>query len=145
MQRFTVKYLKELEDSYGRVRGKTVDSEVHRISTGRVTWPISWTLGDSQRRKYQQKSIHRQLGLPCTYIAEMQLSLHSGLEQLEQGLSLNLLPVCGICSHNSAFFSGFSGRRSTKSQSYKDLMFQGEGITGEETSLFQRRRGVERG
>ena len=42
--------------------------------------------------------------------ADMQLSLHVVLKQLDQWLSLNLLPTCGICSHiGDLKFSGLSG------------------------------------
>jgi len=34
------------------------------------------------------------------------LGLHVGPEQLKQGLSLKLLPVCGICSSSWAALSG---------------------------------------
>ena len=44
----------------------------------------------------------------------MQLSFHMGLEQLEQGLSQKLLPICGICSSSWAALSGLSGKGCTK-------------------------------
>ena len=47
---------------------------------------------------------------PHTYAADVQLHLHAGLQQLEQGLSLNLLPAYGIGSPNWAALSGLSGR-----------------------------------
>ena len=50
------------------------------------------------------------LGLPHTYVADVQLGLHLGPEQLERGLSSKLLPVHGICSYSWAALSGLSGR-----------------------------------
>jgi hypothetical protein len=50
---------------------------------------------------------------PRTYVAGVQLDLHVGPEQLEQGLSQKLLPVCGICSSSWDALSGFSGRGNT--------------------------------
>jgi hypothetical protein len=43
---------------------------------------------------------------PCTYIADVQLGLHVGPEQLEQGLFLKLMPVCWIYSSTWAAWSG---------------------------------------
>ena len=40
----------------------------------------------------------------------MQLGLHVGPEQLEQGLSQKLLPAHGICSSRQAVLSGLSGQ-----------------------------------
>jgi hypothetical protein len=39
---------------------------------------------------------------PCTYVADVQLSLHVGSEQLERGLSQKLLPIGGIRSSSWA-------------------------------------------
>ena len=51
--------------------------------------------------------------LPGTYVANVQLGFHVGPEQLEQGLSQKLLPVCGICSSRWAALSGPSGKGSS--------------------------------
>jgi hypothetical protein len=48
-----------------------------------------------------------------TYVADEQLRYYMGPKQLEQRLSLKLLPVCGICSSNSAVLSGLGGRSGT--------------------------------
>ena len=48
----------------------------------------------------------------CPYVTVVQLGLHVGPEQLEQGLSQKLLPVCGICSTSWAALSGLRGRGS---------------------------------
>jgi hypothetical protein len=44
----------------------------------------------------------------------VQLGLRVGPEQLEQGLSQKLLPVCGICSSSWAALLGLSGRGSAR-------------------------------
>jgi hypothetical protein len=46
-----------------------------------------------------------------SYVADVQIDLHVGPEQLEQRLSQKLLPECGICSSSCAALSGLSGRR----------------------------------
>ena len=43
-----------------------------------------------------------------TYVADIQLEFHVVPEQLEQGLTQKLLPVCGICSIDWAAFSGLN-------------------------------------
>ena len=45
---------------------------------------------------------------PHTHVADVQLGLHVGPEQLEEGLSQELLPVCEICSSSWAALSGLS-------------------------------------
>jgi hypothetical protein len=50
------------------------------------------------------------LGLQGSYVADVQLGLHVGPEQPEQGLSQKMLPVCGIYSTSWAALSGLSGR-----------------------------------
>jgi hypothetical protein len=54
----------------------------------------------------------------------VQLDLHMGLKQLEQGLSQMLLPVHGMC-HSWAALSGLSRRGSAYPQ--RDLQCQGGG------------------
>ena len=49
---------------------------------------------------------------PLMYLVDVQLGLHVGPEQLEQGISQKLLPVCGICSSSWTALSGLSGRGS---------------------------------
>jgi hypothetical protein len=53
----------------------------------------------SQRLNHQPKSKHGlHLALTCTYTADVQLGLHVVPQHLEQGLSLNLLPVDPVAS-----------------------------------------------
>jgi hypothetical protein len=58
---------------------------------------------------------HTQVGPrpPCTYVVDVQLGLHVVPEQLEQGLSQELLLVCGICSSSWAALSSISGKGCT--------------------------------
>jgi hypothetical protein len=49
---------------------------------------------------------------PHRNVADIQLGLHVGPEQLELGLSQKLLPVYGICSYSGAVLSGFRWRGS---------------------------------
>jgi hypothetical protein len=65
------------------------------------------------------------LGL-CTYLTDVQFGFHVSPEQLQGGLSLKLLHICGIHSPNLALLSGLSGREYT--QPCIDLMCQGRGI-----------------
>jgi hypothetical protein len=48
-----------------------------------------------------------------TYVAYVQLGLHVGPKQLEQGLSYKLLPVCGVHSSNWAALFSLHRRGST--------------------------------
>ena len=54
-------------------------------------------------------STYVQGGPPCIYVAVVQLGLHVRPENLEQGLSLKLLPPCGICSSTWAALSSSVG------------------------------------
>jgi hypothetical protein len=56
----------------------------------------------------------------------VQLGLHVGPEQLEQGLSQKLLAVCRIYSSRWTALSGLSGTRCALP--HRDLMCQGESI-----------------
>ena len=71
---------------------------------------ITWTLGALESEPPVKEHTRATLRPPCTYVADAQLGLHVGPEQLEWGLSQKLLPVCGICSSSWAAFSGLSGR-----------------------------------
>ena len=59
---------------------------------------LTWTFRSSQRQNHIPKSIHGLDRGRGTYVADVQLSLHVGPPTTGAGLSLNLLPVCGICS-----------------------------------------------
>ena len=73
-------------------------------------------------------------GGPCTGVADVQLCLHTGSPQLEQGLSLTLLPVCGSCSPNWTTLSSLSERMCLV---LCDLMFQEEMIPKEDLSVLR--------
>ena len=72
---------------------------------------LTFTLGISASEPPTKE--HTQAGprSPCTYVTDVQLGLHVVPEQLEQGLSQKLLPVCEICSSSWATLSGLSGKR----------------------------------
>jgi hypothetical protein len=57
----------------------------------------------SQSLNHQPKSIHGPRP-PSTHVADFQLCLHVGPEQLEQRLSQKLLPVHGFCSSELGCF-----------------------------------------
>jgi hypothetical protein len=59
---------------------------------------LTWTLGTLRVRTTNQRTYRAGPRPPHTYVADVQLGLHMDPEQLEQGLSLKLLPVHGICS-----------------------------------------------
>ena len=89
----------ELRDSYGRIGGRIAGPKEDRHSTGRPTESTdldSWSLQESEQPTKQ----HTWAGSRplCTYVADVQLGLYVGPEQLEWGLSEKLLPVCGIHS-----------------------------------------------
>ena len=92
-----------------------MDPEMDRNSTGRPTVLTTPDPYRFQSLNHQPKNIHRlDLGLPAhIYVADVQLELHVGPEQLEWGLSQKLLPVCGICSSSWTALSGLSERRIT--------------------------------
>ena len=59
----------------------------------------------------QPKNTHGlDLGLPHTYVADVQLGLHVCPKQLERELSATLWPLCGMWSSIWADLPGFSGR-----------------------------------
>lgn len=96
-----------------------------RNTTGRPTDSTNLDPQDSQRLNHQQKSIQGlDLDLPPhTYGADVQFGLHVGPKQLEKGLFLNLLPVCGLCSTSWAAFWPQWKRKclvSQKCQSWED-------------------------
>ncbi|EDL37377.1 mCG1046215, partial [Mus musculus] len=62
---------------------------------------LTWTTRGSQKLNHQPKSIHRlDLGLLAHMEQICSLVFMWISQQLEQGLSLNLLPACGSCSLN---------------------------------------------
>jgi hypothetical protein len=74
-----------------------------------LTWTLAWRLSESEPTTKEHTGLD--LGIPAyMYVADVQLGLHVYPEQLEQGLSPKLLPVCGICSSSWAALSGLSGR-----------------------------------
>ena len=98
----------ELGDSYGRIGGRIVGPKGDRNLTGRPTEPTNLDLWSSPTKEHTQAGPRP----PRTYVADVQLDLHVGPEQLEQGLSQKLLLIREICSSSWATLSGLSGRGS---------------------------------
>jgi hypothetical protein len=93
---------------------KGFQPEGDRNSTGRPTqsinldpWRVSGTELPTKKHTWTGPRP------PCSYVADVQLGLHVGPEQLERELSSKQLAVCGICSSSWAVLSGLSGRGST--------------------------------
>jgi hypothetical protein len=93
---------------------KNCGPEGDRNSTGRSIESTKLDPGCSQSPEPPTRE-HAWAGPrpPHTYVVDVQLGLYVGPEQMEQGLSQNLLPVDGICSFSWAVLSGLSGRGST--------------------------------
>ena len=92
---------------------KGFQPEGDRNSTGRPTqstnldpWRVSGTELPTKKHTWTGPRP------PCSYVADVHLDLHTGPEQLEEGLSQNLLPIHGISFTSWATFSGLSGRGS---------------------------------
>ena len=60
---------------------------------------LTWTLGLSESEAQTKEHSQARPRPPCTYVASIQLSLHVGPEQLNQGLSQKLLIVHGIWTY----------------------------------------------
>jgi hypothetical protein len=88
-----------LGDSYERIGGiGGEDPEGDRNSIGRQTESTNLDPWGSQSLNHQPKNTYGlDLGLPTFMYL---LDLHVGPEQLEQGLSQKLLPICGIYSNS---------------------------------------------
>ena len=67
-----------------------------------------WTPGGSQSLDHQPKSEHGLDLVTPPYVADVKLGLHAGRQQLEQALSVNLLPACGSHSPTWAALSVLS-------------------------------------
>ena len=73
-----------------------------------LTWTLAWRLSESEPTTKEHTGLD--LGIPAyMYVADVQLGLHVGPEQLEQGLSQKLLPAHAVCSSSWATLSGLSG------------------------------------
>ena len=99
--------MEELEEGLKALKGIGTPQEDQQSQ-------LTWTLG-ALNLNHQPKNV-RGLSGPrslCSYGADVQLYLHVGPEQLKQGLSQKLLPVCRICSITWAAFTGLSGKGST--------------------------------
>jgi len=106
-----------------------VGPEGDKNSTGRPTESTNLESWGSQNEPPTKEHIWAGL-TPCKYVADVQLGLHKGSEQLEWKLSQKLLPVCGICSSSRAALAGLGGRGCA--WLCRDLMFEGWGIPREE-------------
>ena len=98
MQTPTAKQWMELGDSNGKIEGRIAGLYGDRNSTGRQTESTNLDPWGSQSLNHQPKNTYGlDLGLPTFMYL---LDLHVGPEQLEQGLSQKLLPICGIYSNS---------------------------------------------
>ena len=91
---------------------------------------LTWTLGLSETEPPTKEHTQAELRPLHTNVADVQLGLHVGPKQLEQGLSQKLLPIRGICSSSSsswAALSGLSGRGYVRPQ--RGLIVPGSGDT----------------
>ena len=61
---------------------------------------LTWTLVGSQKLTHKPKSILKLNLAPYTYVMDAHLGLHMDPQQMEQGLSMILLPVFASCLHN---------------------------------------------
>ena len=77
MQRPTAKHWAEVRDSYGKVEGRSEGPRGNRNSIGRP-------LGLSKTEPPTKKRMWAGPRPPCTYVADVQLGLPMGPEQLEQ-------------------------------------------------------------
>jgi hypothetical protein len=76
--RYTAKEWMELEDSYGRIGGRTAGLEGDRNSTGKPTESNNLDPCGSQSLNHQPKNIHRLDLEPHTYVAYVQFDLQVG-------------------------------------------------------------------
>ena len=111
MKRLTAKHWMELEDSYGRVGGRTEGPKQIGTLQEDQQSQLTWTLEDSQKLNHQPKNTHW-LNLGTTPPHTHTHVAHVGPEQLKWGLFLKLLSVCEIHYPNLALLSGLGGRRS---------------------------------
>ena len=93
------KHWMELGVSSRKIGGRIVGPKGDRNSTGRPT--ESGPLELSESEPPTKEHIWAGPRPPHTYVADVQLCLRVGPEQLEWELSLKLLPVCKICSPSS--------------------------------------------
>ena len=64
----------------------------------------NWTLGLSKTEPSTKVHKMAKLTTPFIYITDIQLDVHEGPKQGEQGLSHKLLLVCGICFNSAHLF-----------------------------------------
>ena len=96
----------ELENSYGRLRGKTACPKQNKYSTGRPTGPAYLNTCTSQNWNHQPKNIHRlDPGFPSHMQQMCSLVFMWVMKNWSRALSQKLRPVCGICSTNWAALS----------------------------------------
>jgi hypothetical protein len=107
----TAKQGVELGDFNEGIGARIVGPEGNRNSMGRVNKP--GPLGFSESEPPTKEHTQARPRPPGSYVADRQVGLHVGPEQLEQGLCQKLLPVHRICSFSWTAFSGLSGRGRT--------------------------------
>jgi hypothetical protein len=71
---------------------------------------ITWTIGALRDCTTNQRAYIGWTYASRTYVAEEQLGLLVGLEQVQHGLFHKLLPVKGMCFFSWATLAGLSGR-----------------------------------
>ena len=102
----------ELEESCGRVGGRTKGPEEHRNATERPTKSTNLDpRGLPETDPLTKEQAWARPWLPILhYVADVQLDIHVGSPTARVGLSLNLLPAYGSHSPNWGTFSGLRGR-----------------------------------
>jgi len=110
MQTPTAKLWMGLGDSYGSIGERIAASKGIGTPQKDQQNQLTWTLRALRVWTTNQRTYRAEPRPPHTYAAGVQLGLQVSSKQLKQGLSLKLLPVCGIHFPNWAVFSGLGGR-----------------------------------
>jgi hypothetical protein len=116
MQRPTAKHWMQLRDFYGRFRERIDSPEGDRNSTRRPTESTNldpWGFWETEPPAKEHTQSRSSSSPPPTHVADVQLNLHVSPLTTGAGLSIKLLPVCGICSFNQAALLGLCARGCT--------------------------------
>ena len=104
----------QLVDSYGKIGRRIAASVWDRGSAGIPTESTNLDPWDSDSEPPNKEHTWTGPTPPLLiYVADVQLDLHMGPEQLEQGISQKMLLISRVCSFNWFSLSGLSGKRST--------------------------------